>query len=1664
MRRPSHSPGARSGHSMVYYPPTGHVMLFGGDQGSMPGNDLWEWNGIDWRMANPATAPPARSLHCMTYDQDRGVLLVFGGRNATGSPLNDLWEWSGTNWREVSPGSAPPPRYGAAADYDPVSKRLWVYGGAGGPGNWLTDTWTYDGYAWGRLQPQVSPSGVTDWASMAFDTTRSQLVLFQAGETWVYDASTWRQRDPSTRPSVTGRSPVVYDSNRGQLLTFACGSDISLGGPLGALWSWDGTDWHLASAPPAPSPREAVGMACDVLSQRIVLFGGMQQDYSLAGDTWTWNGATWSKMLPSTSPSPRRKPAMAYDSERNVVVLFGGEVNYETFLGETWEWNGTTWAERTVSTSPPPQSGHRMAYDSSRRLTVLVGCQPPGDTWEYDGSNWLHKAPATQPSAIGDFEVAYDPGRSKTVLFGGQGPTGALRETWEWDGSEWVRANPLAFPPAQANHAMAYDPVRHRIVVLGNDGLWEYDGTTWTHVELAENPWPGHAGLAFDSHRERLVLFGGGWDVSGTQNQATWELPSRAGPGPNQDPTVSSLLGPTASLVVGQSATFSAVATDPDGDLLTYTWSLRSQPLGSTAFFSLSTGISASFVPDRAGTYSVQVSAFDGYHWPARFDRLYTAQPALPTPPTILALSYSATTVTSATALPIRLTVTFDEPVKASPAPTAAFLKTAGTGTPPATLQLSPDSPGSSGTVFVGQFSPTFANNGSYSLTFTAIDVDDNLALQTQPTLGNAIAINLPPPPANRPPVAVARGPSDPAVGTRVVLNGTESSDPDGNALTYHWAITSSPSAAWLDNAYSPNPSFIPPVAGTYVCSLTVCDSAGACATAGVSVNVGAAANRPPTANPGPGLTTLVGWPVRLDGRGSFDPDNDGLAYSWAILAQPSGASATLTDATSSVATFRASWRGAYTLQLAVSDGHGGTDRASVTVTATGSGGYTQADMTGNWDAHSIASGPGAPWWLRATATVSASGSFSGNQIESDGETDTISGTLTIGDTGAVVFGDGMEGALDTSKNLAVFSETWQDWQDWQRGTADMMWLTRRAASYSQGDLTGTWRIHSLETGRNFAIWSRGTIQVAAGGTYTASFYDNTGDTDSDSGQMTLASDGTVNIPNTQEDNPLFKMSAGKDVILYTMNTEEGGSPVAELGVLTKQAASYSQSDLAGLWAYVGLEGWVGPQYCRGLVRIGPDGTFEGSGFDSVDGPWQETGRLTVAADGTVSDSSEPDGRAHLAAGKTLIVGTSTRDGDPRCVALFALLRVDSPGSGGQNRAPIASCGQALNALVGRTISLDGSASIDPDGNPLTYSWRVGLQPSGANVSLQGATTRQPSFVPPVAGTCVLTLTVSDGQATAEASVTVEASPAGSFTLTLTPGLNLVSLPLQPYSPSGVFTLEDLCRVTYSSFVATTEASASGKSRFKVHTCGLGADGAPQVQAAHGYVLSVRQAGTITLEGVPWPRQAADRPLSAGVNLIGLPCGVPNGYSVQELSQAVGGAAFVAMIEPGQTQRGLFDCYLPNLTTARPVSATRGYLVVSPDSRTASLPSGQVVTGTGGAALTASALTVSSALVAPGRTFTVSLLVRNTGSATATGVEAALAFSSSAANFTVTASPPTATVAAGTSQVFLFTVTVSPSTPLGSVNVWATVAGADSSSGQRLLALGLPVVVTIVSP
>ena len=239
-------------HQMVHDPVRDRMLLIGG---SSDLNDIPVLNLSPTPTWTPlsATGMPSTILlrPSAIYDPLRDRILMFGGYSSNlAASTNDLWQLSLSNpptWTLLSPaGPLPPARAHHTAIYDPLGDRMLVYGGFADPSGALGDLW------------QLSMSGAPTWSPLTPGGSPGPGA--RLGHTAVLDVERSRM--------------LVYVPDTAQDTVWA----LSLTGPpswtamLPSGGSVIGRSWHVA--------------AFDRNSDRLVVSGGLGNDYNALGDSW----------------------------------------------------------------------------------------------------------------------------------------------------------------------------------------------------------------------------------------------------------------------------------------------------------------------------------------------------------------------------------------------------------------------------------------------------------------------------------------------------------------------------------------------------------------------------------------------------------------------------------------------------------------------------------------------------------------------------------------------------------------------------------------------------------------------------------------------------------------------------------------------------------------------------------------------------------------------------------------------------------------------------------------------------------------------------------------------------------------------------------------------------------------------------------------------------------------------------------------------------------------------------------------------------------------------------------------------------------------------------------------------------------------------------------
>jgi hypothetical protein len=155
-------------------------------------------------------------------------------------------------------------------------------------------------------------------------------------------------------------------------------------------------------------------------------------------------------------------------------------------------------------------------------------------------------------------------------------------------------------------------------------------------------------------------------------------------------------------------------------------------------------------------------------------------------------------------------------------------------------------------------------------------------------------------------------------VGETMALDGSRSSDPDRDSLSYAWSQVEGPEPLGLQGARKVKPRFEARKAGRYRFQLVVNDGELSSVPDSVWVIVESQGNRAPMANVAYLAPVMAGEWVTLDGSRSRDPNRDPLTYGWS---QTRGPQVALENAFEAVAGFYAVTEGLLEFELVVDDG-----------------------------------------------------------------------------------------------------------------------------------------------------------------------------------------------------------------------------------------------------------------------------------------------------------------------------------------------------------------------------------------------------------------------------------------------------------------------------------------------------------------------------------------------------------------------------------------------------------------------------------------------------------------------------------------------------------------------------------------------------------------------
>jgi len=827
--------------------------------------------------------------------------------------------------------------------------------------------------------------------------------------------------------------------------------------------------------------------------------------------------------------------------------------------------------------------------------------------------------------------------------------------------------------------------------------------------------------------------------------------------------------GPPQTVYVGTTVQLDGTgSSDPARLPLTYVWSFVSIPSGSTAALSSTTAAKPTFVADKVGTYKIQLIVNNGHNSSTPSTVTITSQNLPPVanagPPQTV---YEEATVQlngTGSYDPAGLPITYLWSFSSLPSGSSATLTGATTPTP----------------TFVADKTGTYivqlvVNNGVFSSTPSTVTIT---------TL-------------NSPPVANAGPNQTVTVRSTAQLNGSGSTDVDGDPLTYSWSFVSVPagSKAALSNPNIVSPTFVADVVGNYVVQLIVNDGFSNSTPSLVTIST---IDSAPVANAGPNQSITVTGTFQLNGSGSTDVDGNALTYSWSFLTLPQGSHATLSNPNAVMPTFVADVLGTYVVQLIVNDGFLNSTPATVTITSgdvapVANPGPAQSanvgslvDLTGNASTDSD-NHPLTYQWSLLNKPAGSAATLSQSTSETPFFTPDLSGNYVV----QLIVNDGF---LSSTPATVVISTIYippvANPGSNQTVTAGAtVQLSGAASTDTNGNpLTYSWAVLSQPTGGT-AVLSNATIVSPTfvanmAGIYVVQLIVNDGTSNSQPVTVTITANpqppvvnagpnqtitlpvNSVTLNGTATDNGAaltitWSVVSGPGPVTFSSpNTAVTNATFTSAGtyVLELTASNSQSSASATTTVTVNPQAYVPPTVSAGsnqTITL-PTNTVTLNGSASDNGVPMTLAWTVVSGPGAVTFSSPSTAVTQATFPST--AGNYVLQLSASNPQYTSTAQITITVSVATTQPPVVSAGPSQTiTLPANTVTLNGSAT--DNGVPMTIIWSEISGPTAVTFSSPNAAVTQVSFTVP--GAYVLQLSASNAQYTSTSQVTVYVYAAG---------------------------------------------------------------------------------------------------------------------------------------------------------------------------------------------------------------------------------------------------------------------------------------------------------------
>ena len=463
------------------------------------------------------------------------------------------------DWQQMATAEPMPNGVGARnwtdLTFNTQTGKVVLFGGSGSA-TYLNDIWEYDAGLdhWENIVPHTLCPGHTGFDGPDGRDTQSFEYDPVNNHYWVIGGGGYKCGPLASRTAGTGTTTtLVVDPALTQTTAdFYKDWSVSANSSISFVKSYDPGSKTLTLTTPIS------GLAPGVAYKLQVWTNSQTWEYAPEADSWrSMENPHWGPVAPSPNTIARSCATSAYSTLDETIVQFGSNGRNDVWALDL---KTKTWTQKLPNSSLSPvfkrsETTGAFVYDSVHDVFILFGgrctsderCasrgQPLGDTWIYNlkSNTWTKMTPPVSPSPRMQHAMAFDSDNGVAVLFGGVtvdtyynkvDETNTLNDLWVYDygSNTWTEITPPSSPPKRYISTMVYDPLNRKAVLYGGNGS---NGKGLADV----------------------------WHLSLLTNHT----------GPNQPPVVSAAATPLSG-DTNTAFTFTGMANDPDGSVVSYEW------------------------------------------------------------------------------------------------------------------------------------------------------------------------------------------------------------------------------------------------------------------------------------------------------------------------------------------------------------------------------------------------------------------------------------------------------------------------------------------------------------------------------------------------------------------------------------------------------------------------------------------------------------------------------------------------------------------------------------------------------------------------------------------------------------------------------------------------------------------------------------------------------------------------------------------------------------------------------------------------------------------------------------------------------------------------------------------------------------------------------------